>query len=87
MCGLVKSRDANSRLAYYEVTNAQHVDAFIDNAAAPGYDTRAVPLHLYFNRAMDIMYNHLKNGTAPIPATPAASDTITFTNNTLTIPD
>ncbi|MEO5676898.1 MAG: 3-hydroxybutyrate oligomer hydrolase family protein [Usitatibacter sp.] len=112
---LNKVSDSGSRLAYYEVTNAQHFDAFIDNAAAPGYDTRAVPLHLYFNRAMDIMYNHLKNGTAippsqvvrttprggspgaapditaanvpPIPATPAAGDTITFTNNTLTIPD
>ena len=112
---LNKTADSGSRLAYYEVTNAQHFDAFIDNAAAPGYDTRVVPLHVYFNRAMDIVYNNLKSGTAippsqvvrgvprggvagaappiteanvpPIAATPAAGDTITFSNNTLTIPD
>ena len=112
---LNKAQDGNSRLSYYEVTNAQHFDAFIDNGALPGYDSRVVPLHVYFNRAMDIMYDHLKNGT-PIPAsqvvrttprggaagaapditpanvpaiaaTPAAADAITFTNNTLTIPE
>jgi hydroxybutyrate-dimer hydrolase len=53
---------AASRLRYYEVTNAQHFDAFIDNAALPGYDTRLVPLHVYFNQGMDLMYAHLKNG-------------------------
>ena len=112
---LNKVADSNSRLSYYEVTNAQHFDAFIDNAAAPGYDSRLVPLHRYFNQAMDLMWNHLKNGAAippsqvvrttprggapgaapaitaanvpPISATPAAGDQITFTNNTLTIPE
>jgi hydroxybutyrate-dimer hydrolase len=112
---LNKVNDGSSRLSYIEVTNAQHFDAFIDNAAAPGYDSRLVPLHLYFIRAMDAMYNHLKNGTAlpgsqvvrttprggtagaapaitaanvpAIAATPAAGDTITFSNNTVTIPD
>jgi hydroxybutyrate-dimer hydrolase len=59
---------AASKLSYYEVTNAQHFDAFIDNAAAPGYDSRAVPLHRYFIQAMDIMYNNLKNGTAIPPS-------------------
>ena len=53
---------AASRLRYYEVTNAQHFDAFIDNAALPGYDTRLVPLHVYFNQALDLMYAHLKTG-------------------------
>jgi hydroxybutyrate-dimer hydrolase len=65
---LNKSRDNKSRLAYYEVTNAQHFDAFIDNPALPGYDTRLVPLHVYFNQAMDLMYNHLRNGTAIPPS-------------------
>jgi len=64
---LNKSQDKKSRLAYYEVTNAQHFDAFVDNPALPGYDSRLVPLHRYFIEAMDLMYNHLKNGTA-IPA-------------------
>jgi len=39
----------------------------VDNPALPGYDSRLVPLHRYFIEAMDLMYNHLKNGTA-IPA-------------------
>ncbi len=55
---------AASRLAYIEVTNAQHFDAF---NAFTGFDTRYVPLHVYFNRAMDAMWATLKNG-APLPA-------------------
>jgi|APMI01.1.fsa_nt_gi hydroxybutyrate-dimer hydrolase len=62
-----KADGSKSRLRYYEVTNAQHFDSFIDNAALPGYDTRLVPLHVYFNQAMDLMYAHLKNGTT-LPA-------------------
>jgi len=112
---LNKTVDAASKLVYYEVTNAQHFDAFIDNAALPGYDSRLVPLHRYVIQALDILYANLKNGTAipasqvirttprggtagaapaitaanvpPIPATPAAADAITFSNNTLTIPE
>jgi hydroxybutyrate-dimer hydrolase len=56
---------AASRLRYVEVTNAQHFDSFL---AFPGYDTRYVPLHLYFVRAMDAMWAHLKNGTALPPS-------------------
>jgi hydroxybutyrate-dimer hydrolase len=112
---LNKANDGSSKLSYIEVTNAQHFDAFIDNAAAPGYDSRLVPLHLYFLRAMDAMYNHLKNGAAlpgsqvvrttprggaagaapaitaanvpAIATTPAAADAISYSNNTVTIPD
>ena len=112
---LNKQADSASKLAYYEVTNAQHFDAFIDNGALPGYDSRVVPVHRYFIQAMDIVYANLKNGTAippsqvvrttprggtpgaaplitvanvpPIAATPLAGDTITFSNNTLTIPE
>ncbi len=58
----------HSRLRYYEVTNAQHFDAFIDNAALPGYDSMLVPLHYYFNQVMDLMYEHLKNGAALPPS-------------------
>lgn len=87
---LNKQADANSRLAYYEVTNGQHFDAFIDNAAAPGYDTRAIPLHVYFNRAMDIVWNNLRSSTAIPPSqvvrttprggTPGAAPAITPAN-------
>ena len=33
----------------------------------PGYDSRYVPLHVYLNRALDAVYEHLKNGK-PLPA-------------------
>jgi hydroxybutyrate-dimer hydrolase len=97
------------------VTNAQHFDAFIGNAALPGYDTMFVPLHYYFNQALDLVYAHLTAGgmlppsqvvrTTPrggtpgaapaitrtnlpsIATNPAAADLITFSDNTVTIPD
>ena len=56
---------ANSAAVYYEVTNAQHFDAFI--TAFPGYQTRFIPLHRYVIQGLDLMYAHLKSGTA-IPA-------------------
>ncbi|MBI2768701.1 MAG: hydrogenase [Burkholderiales bacterium] len=55
---------AASKLSYIEVTNAQHFDTFL---SLGGFDTRFVPLHPYFNQAMDAMYALLKNGT-PLPA-------------------
>ncbi len=62
--GLNRIREGDrSRLSYIEVTHGQHFDAFL---GFPGYDTRFVPLHVYFNRAMDAMYAHLKHGT-PLP--------------------
>jgi hydroxybutyrate-dimer hydrolase len=54
-----------SKLRYVEVTNAQHFDAFL---GLSGYSNRYVPLHLYFVRAMDAMYAHLKSGTALPPS-------------------
>jgi hydroxybutyrate-dimer hydrolase len=112
---LNKSVESGSKLAYYEVTNAQHFDSFVGTAAFAGYDTRLVPLHRYLVQALDLMYANLKNGTAippsqvvrttprggtpgaapaitaanvpPIAATPAAADAITFSGNTLTIPE
>ena len=54
-----------SRLGYIEVANAQHFDSFIPFS---GFDTRYVPLHVYFVRAMDAMYAHLKSGTALPPS-------------------
>ncbi len=56
---------ATSKLGYIEVANAQHFDAFIP---FPGFDTRYVPLHLYYVRAMDAMYAHLRSGTALPPS-------------------
>ena len=88
--GTNKLREAGSRLRYYEVTNAQHFDAFIDNPVLPGYDSALVPLHYYFLQAMDMMYAHLKNGaplapsqvvhTVPRGGTPGAAPPITAAN-------
>jgi hydroxybutyrate-dimer hydrolase len=85
-----KVNDTSSKLSYMEVTNAQHFDSFIGNAALPGYDTRYIPLHVYFNRAMDAMYDNLKTGkvlppsqvvrTTPRGGTPGAAPAITAAN-------
>ncbi len=56
---------ANSKLRYIEVTNGQHFDAFLPFA---GYDTRYIPLHVYYIRAMDAMWAHLKTGAALPPS-------------------
>jgi hydroxybutyrate-dimer hydrolase len=78
---------AGTKLRYVEVTNAQHFDSFLPFA---GYDTRFVPLHLYYIRAMDAMWAHLRNGaalppsqvvrTTPRGGTPGAATAITAAN-------
>lgn len=80
-------RPFSNSTRYVEVTNAQHLDAF---NAFPGYDTRMVPLHVYFVQALNLMYSHLKNGTALPPSqvvhtvprggTPGAAPAITAAN-------
>jgi hydroxybutyrate-dimer hydrolase len=54
-----------SRLRYYEVTNSQHLDAF---NRLPDYAKAYVPLHHYFIQALDLMYDHLRNGRALPPS-------------------
>lgn len=54
-----------SRLHYYEVTNAQHFEAFLP---LPGYDTRYLPLHVYGVQALNDMYAHLTEGAALAPS-------------------
>jgi hydroxybutyrate-dimer hydrolase len=78
---------AASKVSYIEVTNAQHFDTFL---TLSGWDTRFVPLHQYYNQAMDAMYNHLKNGgalpgsqvvrTTPRGGVPGAAPAITAAN-------
>jgi hydroxybutyrate-dimer hydrolase len=57
-------KDTGNNTRYIEVQNAQHFDTFIPLS---GFDTRFVPLHVYWVRAMDAMWSNLKNGTA-LPA-------------------
>ncbi len=72
------------------MTNAQHFDAFIDNAVAAGIRLAFVPLHYYFIQAMDRMWAHLTQST-PLPpsqvvrttprgGTPGAAPQITTAN-------
>ena len=56
---------AGSQLRYIEVTNGQHFDSFLPFS---GFDNRFVPLHPYFNQAMDAMLAHLKSGSALPPS-------------------
>lgn len=52
---------ANSRLRYIEITNINHF-------GVPGaFDAKYVPLAYYEEQALDLMWNHLRNG-APLPA-------------------
>jgi hydroxybutyrate-dimer hydrolase len=54
---------SHSQLSFYEIMNGQHFDAFL---GVPGFDTRFIPVHYYNLQALDLMWNHLKNGT-PLP--------------------
>jgi hydroxybutyrate-dimer hydrolase len=80
----LREPNANN-VRYIEVTNAQHFDAFLPLA---GYSTSFVPLHVYFIRAMNAMWDHLNSGAAlppsqvvrtttrPTPATPLAASNV-----------
>ena len=81
----------HSQLSYIEVTNAQHFDTFIGlPTLLGGYDTRYIPLHVYLNRALDAMWDHLRHGkplpesqvvrTVPRGGTPGAAPAITQAN-------
>lgn len=55
--------DRNSRLRYYEITDANHFDALVTF-----YPRVLAPLHVYGVRALDLMYNHLTTGAALPPS-------------------
>ena len=59
-----KALEPASKLYYYEVTNAHHLDVL---NGVPGFDSRYLPLHVYFVQALNLMYDHLKSGKA-LPA-------------------
>ncbi len=61
--GLNQLVEGGGNLRYYEVLNAQHLDVL---NAFGGFDERFVPLHHYYIQALDIMFDHLRNGT-PLP--------------------
>src|SRR5262245_11572167 len=55
--------EPGSRLYYYEITHAHHLDVL---NGLPGFDSRYVPLNVYFTQALNLMWNHLKNAQ-PLP--------------------
>ena len=57
--------DGDSNLRYYEITNAHHLDLF---NKFPGFDEKFVPLHHYLFEALDLMYDHLRHGSALPPS-------------------
>jgi len=77
----------SSKLSFYEITNGQHFDAFLSVA---GFDTRFIPVHYYDIQALNLMWNHLKNGaalppsqvvrTTPRGGTPGAAPALTTAN-------
>ncbi|OQY57472.1 MAG: gamma-glutamyltransferase [Desulfobacteraceae bacterium 4572_88] len=73
---------ASSNLRYYEVTNAHHLDAF---NAFPGFSSEYVALHHYYVQAVDLMYEHLKNG-APLPPSQVVRTTPRGVNEDGTVP-
>jgi len=53
-----KKESKKSKLYYYEITNAHHLDCLNFN------QKQFIPLHYYYIQALDLMYNHLLNGTS-----------------------
>jgi hydroxybutyrate-dimer hydrolase len=66
-----KMEGTATNLHYYEITNGQHFDAFLPNAASggvQGYDTLLVPVHYYFVKSMDLMWAKLNSNAALPPS-------------------
>lgn len=75
---LNKARENHeSQLHYYEITHGQHFDSLL---RYPDFSKRYIPMHYYYDQAMNIMWAHLTD-EAPIPpsqvvpAKPASADT------------
>ncbi len=51
-----------SALKYYEVPNAQHLDFLLGSYVLAGMEF--LPIDYYFKQSMDLMYEHLTQGTA-----------------------
>lgn len=55
----------NKNLHYYEIKHVQHFDAFL---TYPGFKEKFVPMHPYFEQAMNMMLNHLRTGNSLAPS-------------------
>jgi hydroxybutyrate-dimer hydrolase len=60
-------REENSRLRYYEVKGAHHVDSLnmlYRDKQNCRFPVSFVPLHVYYLKTLDLMVDHLKNGVS-----------------------
>lgn len=57
-------RGPDSQLRYYEIEHGQHFDAWL---GLPEFAAHFVPMQVYFERALDLMFSHLTAG-AELPA-------------------
>lgn len=70
----------DSQLKYYEITHSQHLDTL--NQLYAGSSMNYVPIDYYFKQALDLMYDHMKNGTELPPS--QVVDTLAPTGGTIT---
>lgn len=66
--GLNKQTDSATKLAYWEVVNANHFDAFVSSIFTVGGSVTLVPLHYYLTQALDKMLANVTAGTAYPPS-------------------
>lgn len=57
------NRPNDTNIRYYEITNAQHFDAF---NTLPQFSNQFIPLHYYFEQSLDLMFDHLE-ANKPLP--------------------
>jgi len=50
---------------YYEVDKAQHFDALL---GLPEFSAQLIPLHYYYEQALELMWQHLENGSLLPPS-------------------
>lgn len=60
-----QTQSPQENLKYYEVTNAQHFDAFI---SLPHYADKFIPLHHYYEKSLEMMLKHLRHKTKLPPS-------------------
>ena len=59
------SAQANPLMRHYDIERVQHFDAFL---AFPGFADEFVPMHPYFEQALDMILGHLTSGEALLPS-------------------
>jgi hydroxybutyrate-dimer hydrolase len=74
----VVANNPKQTIKYYEVTNAQHFDAF---TALPMYATEFISLHYYFEKSLELMLAHLTEKKALPPSQLVHTKTRQVKNN------